>query len=169
MIEKYKLDNRRVYVAGLSAGGAMAANVGSEYPDIFRAVGVHSGLPIDCAQDIPLALRHMKQSAFAGPAITHTTVPIIVFHGVQDEIVHPSNGVAIINQFTGDGRGLGRKRWLKEKDRLKENGRWCTRTKWVDRAGRNAAEFWRVHVTQHAWAGGNVAGTRIDTLAVTVG
>lgn len=62
------LDARRVYVAGLSAGGAMAAVMGAEYPDLYAAVGIHSGLP------------HGAQN-----------LPIIAFHGDQDSTVHPSN------------------------------------------------------------------------------
>ncbi len=62
------LDERRVYVAGLSAGGAMAAVMGAQYPDLYAAVGMHSGVPL---------------GAFR--------VPVIAFHGDQDTTVHPSN------------------------------------------------------------------------------
>jgi poly(hydroxyalkanoate) depolymerase family esterase len=65
------LDARRVYVAGLSAGGAMAAVMGAEYPDLYAAVGIHSGLSVARA-----ATR---------------SIPIIAFHGDQDTIVHPRN------------------------------------------------------------------------------
>jgi poly(hydroxyalkanoate) depolymerase family esterase len=164
VIEKYNIDSRRVYIAGLSAGGAMAAILGSAYSDIFRAVGVHSGLPVGCAQDIPSALQNMKWPVVTAPATIENAIPVIVFHGAKDEIVHPSNGTAIINQFTGGGSGTGTRNFVKQKVRLKANGRWCTRTKWFDREGRTAAEFWLVHGTEHAWTGGKEAGSRIDTL-----
>src|SRR5690606_27913096 len=58
--DTYQIDAKRVYIAGMSAGGAMAVIMGTLYPDLYTAVGVHSGLPYASAQDLPSALAAMK-------------------------------------------------------------------------------------------------------------
>jgi len=93
----YGLDRERVYVAGLSAGGAMAVILGRTYPDMFAAVGVHSGLPYGVAHDLPSAFVAMRRHCTAdlkseGPESAQawrSAIPTIVFHGDWDVTVHP--------------------------------------------------------------------------------
>ena len=91
----FPVEPGRVYIAGLSAGGAAAAIMGSTYPDLYAAIGVHSGLACGAARDMPsafaamrgetnLALRAASSAAAAAPRV-------IVFHGTADTTVHPSN------------------------------------------------------------------------------
>src|SRR3546814_12606847 len=89
----------RVYIAGLSAGGAAAAIMGAAYPDLYAAVGVHSGLPSGAARDLPSALAAMRQGAAVSGQGTRT-IPTIVFHGDRDTTVHPRNGDAVAAQCT---------------------------------------------------------------------
>ncbi|MCI0430664.1 MAG: PHB depolymerase family esterase, partial [Rhodospirillales bacterium] len=97
----YAVDARRVYVAGLSAGAAAAAIMGTAYPDLYAAIGVHSGLACGAASDLPTAFAAMRQ----GDAARHFSgagsgdrqiVPTIVFHGDQDSTMHPGNADRVI-------------------------------------------------------------------------
>jgi poly(hydroxyalkanoate) depolymerase family esterase len=99
---------RRVYVAGLSAGGAMAAVMATTYPDVYAAVGIHSGLAHGAALDLPTAFaamrgeRSQKQSRRGREdTSTRRRVPVIVFHGDNDRTVHPRNGDDLIANASG--------------------------------------------------------------------
>jgi poly(hydroxyalkanoate) depolymerase family esterase len=101
----YGLDRERVYVAGLSAGGAMAVILGRAYPELFAAVGVHSGLPYGAAHDLPSAFVAMRHHDPASPSVApgdnaQAGIPTIVFHGTS---THGSscNGEKVVSQSAG--------------------------------------------------------------------
>jgi poly(hydroxyalkanoate) depolymerase family esterase len=101
VMRNYSVDPERVYVAGLSAGAAAAAIMGMTYPDLYAAIGVHSGLACGVASDLPSALAAMRQGgAVAGRGSGHDRrmVPMIVFHGDRDSTVHPRNGDQVVAQ-----------------------------------------------------------------------
>lgn len=152
-------DARRVFVAGLSAGGAMAAILGAEYPDLYAAVGVHSGLAAGSGKDMISGLHAMKKPARA--ATLGRAVPIIVFHGDADHVVSPGNGDAVLRQFADAHPSSGSGALTKESSRG-EAGRAYTRTSWRDAGGRRHAEQWVVHGAAHAWMGGKAAGSHTD-------
>ena len=105
IMREYAVDPRRVYVGGLSAGAAAAAVMGSTYPDLYAAIGVHSGLACGVASDMPSAFAAMRGYELSAPSAsggagavpqTGPTVPTIVFHGDRDTTVHPRNGHHVI-------------------------------------------------------------------------
>jgi poly(hydroxyalkanoate) depolymerase family esterase len=145
------LDERRVYVAGLSAGGAMAAIMGAQYADLYAAIGIHSGLPHAVAQGWPSALAAMSGRRSRSRGATEAALPTIAFHGDRDTTVHPSNSdfAAAPGARVAEERG-------------ERNGRAYTRTICFDIAGRPALERWIVHGAGHAWFGGTAHASFAD-------
>lgn len=166
--EKYAIDPKRIFIAGLSAGGAAAAIMGSTYPDLFAAIGVHSGLACGAASDLSSALMAMRKggsrperhsvrsSSFHGH---DRVVPTIVFHGDRDSTVHPRNSDQVIEQFGSSF--AGKLRAASEPGHVK-GGRTYTRTSYSDAKGQVMFENWVVHGAGHAWSGGSAAGTFTD-------
>jgi poly(hydroxyalkanoate) depolymerase family esterase len=166
---EHGLDTDRVYVAGLSAGGAMAEIVGRCYPDVFAAIGVHSGLPAGSAKDAMTALTAMR-GAGARPtnqAVNGSAAPTIVFHGDADAIVHVSNGAAIAEGASkANGReGAGAGSACKEEGRSGMGQRY-TRMVYNDAQGHARTEYWLLHGAGHAWAGGDARGSYTDPAGV---
>ncbi len=151
----HALDERRVYIAGLSAGGAMAAVMAAEYPDLYAAVGVHSGLPPAAARDLSSALAAMRGRGSGrhdpGRGTGSLSVPVIAFHGDEDTTVHPSNSDFL------PARGA---RIISE--RGERNGRAFTRTAHFAAGEAPTLEQWIVHGAGHAWFGGNPRGSFAD-------
>ena len=160
IVKEHGADPAQVFVAGMSAGGAMAAVLGAEYPDLFAAVGVHSGLPAGSGRDMITGLQAMKKPA-KGRTLREA-VPVIVFHGSTDHVVTPANGDAVLQQYVGAHAGLHAAPLSVRHDDAAHGGRRCRRSVWRDDAGRAMAEQWVVQGAGHAWAGGNAAGSHTD-------
>ncbi len=157
IMREHSVDPARVYVAGLSAGGAAAVIMGSAYPDLYAAVGVHSGLPLGAARDMPSAFAAMRNGA-AGGRRGAGPVPTIIFHGDQDTTVHPANGTAIATQVLGPTTGL---RPTVSRGAV-PGGRAYTRTIHADASGRDLCEHWEIQGAGHAWSGGSASGSYTD-------
>ncbi len=156
VMSKHAIDPDRVYVAGLSAGGAMAAILGETYPDLFAAVGVHSGLAAGMATDLPSALGAMKGGGTKARAQA-SDMPTIVFHGDADHTVHPLNGEQVISASAGKAAHV-------EVQQVKAAGvRSATRRIHRSEDGTVAAEHWLVHGAPHAWSGGSAQGSYTDS------
>jgi poly(hydroxyalkanoate) depolymerase family esterase len=162
IMRDYSVDPKRVYVGGLSAGAAAAAIMGATYPDLYAAIGVHSGLACGTANDLPSAFVAMRQGGLAassGDRIVSdgSTVPTIVFHGDRDITVHPSNGDHILVQSTRTTRTQKKV----HRGRV-PGGHAYTRTVHADANGREIFEHWDIHGAGHAWSGGSPAGSYTD-------
>jgi poly(hydroxyalkanoate) depolymerase family esterase len=156
VVRDFGADAARVYVAGLSAGGAAAAILASTHPDVFAAVGVHSGLACGAARDMPSAFAAMRGGG-AAPRREGPSVPTIVFHGDSDRTVSPVNADSVIAQNRPEAG-------LTEVVDQGETpaGRRYTRAVHVDAAGAAVLEQWTVHGAGHAWSGGSASGSFTD-------
>lgn len=157
IIDEYPVNERQVYIAGLSAGGAMAVIVGTLYPELFAAVGVHSGLPYASAQDLPSALHAMKRGAKSAHKAGNGSQPIIVFHGDSDTTVNPRNGEQVIEQRLHSHKGAP-----SIQSGSVPNGYRYTQTTHTKADGSPLGEHWVVHGAGHAWSGGSAHGTYTD-------
>jgi len=166
VVDEHEVDTSRVYMAGMSAGGAMAAIMGATYPDLYAAVGIHSGLAPGSAHDMPSAFTAMRQG---GPVVGHRDVPgegdrkvlpTIIFHGDGDTTVHPRNGDRLLVHLAG-GRDGSSPRVRTHKGQV-PGGYAYTRFTYHDAEGRALVERWSVHGLGHAWSGGTYPGSYTD-------
>lgn len=154
IMSRNAVDPSRVYVAGLSAGGAMAAIMIRAYPDLYAAAGVHSGLAAGSARDLPSALGAMKggSSKRVGP-VESPKRPMIVFHGDADNTVHRSNAAELMHGFGGQSIVI---------DHPAEQGKRASTVERFVSADGVSGECWTIHGAPHAWAGGSKQGSYTD-------
>lgn len=159
----YAVDPQRVYVAGLSAGGAAAAIMGDTYPDLYAVIGVHSGLACGAASDMPSAFAAMQgggvHRAAGAPrsGAQRRVVAAIVFHGDRDTTVNPRNADAVVAQ---SAQAAALKTHVEEGQ--VPGGHSYRRTLRADANGQTVIEQWVVHGAGHAWFGGSPAGSYTD-------
>lgn len=153
-------DPQRVYVAGLSAGGAMAATLGESYPDVFAAVGIHSGLPPGAAHDVQSAFSAMRRGSGPRVPMARSPLPTIVFHGSGDKTVAPANGEGVVQRQVAAATAHGLQ--LERREQRVAGARAATRTEWLDPQGKPMIESWKVEAGPHAWSGGRAAGSFTD-------
>jgi poly(hydroxyalkanoate) depolymerase family esterase len=158
IMRDYAIDPKRVYVAGLSAGGAAAAVMGATYADLYAAVGIHSGLACGAASDLPSAFVAMRQGNGSGATGNGgSPVPSIVFHGDRDTTVHPNNGDRIIEQSAKATTST-----TKVLRGRVPHGHAYSRTIFTDGVRPAISEHWNIHGAGHAWSGGSPAGSYTD-------
>jgi poly(hydroxyalkanoate) depolymerase family esterase len=179
----YRVDTARVYVVGISAGGAMANVMGVSYPDLFSAIGVSAGLEFKAATTVEGGLAAMKQGgpdpaqqgllafkAMGASARTRRRMPVIVFQGEADPYVNPANAEQLIQQWVSTNNHLANTRIdykvIAQPAQTVEGsvagGYAYTRSIYQDGAGRNAMEKWIVKGLGHAWSGSPAAGLFAD-------
>lgn len=163
IIGEYRVDTRKVFVAGLSAGGAMAVILGRCYPDLFAAIAVHSGLPYACANNVVSALSVMRdaKSAHGSQARSPLAMPTLVICGDGDKTVDPGNSDAIVDEAVRD--------WPSNDQLTRDaptsttaGGRGATCATFRNAAGRVVIESWKVSGGGHTWFGGDARGSHTD-------
>ena len=158
------VDPRRAYVAGLSAGGAMAAVLAREYPEVFAAVGVHSGLAAGAAHNMMGALSAMRSGAKGDAPGTQgggdPAVPLIVFHGDRDTTVHPRNGEQLLGAAAPRGMTETQSGHSGDGQRYTRTLVRSSDTKTIQ------AEHWLLHGAGHAWSGGDARGSHASATGV---
>ena len=168
--ERHPVDAKRVYAAGLSAGGAMAALLGREYPDIFAAIGVHSGLQAGAAHNMLAALSAMKTGAKLDPHVPHRASAdrppaLIVFHGDADGTVNAKNGEQLVQATLNTLHGGPAAAHRQTQQGQSPEGQPFTQT--VYSADNTVvAEHWLLHGAGHAWSGGHPSGSHTDARGV---
>jgi poly(hydroxyalkanoate) depolymerase family esterase len=172
---RHGVDLRRIFVAGLSAGAAMAVVLGQAYPEVFAGVGAHSGLPYASAHDIPSAMAAMKGGrgraggglpsyGSAPTRVSQHAVPTIVFHGDRDHTVQHDNGVRIVDHAINAFREERNGATLQSSTQRATSpaGRSYSRTVHADPDGTARIESWTLHGAGHAWSGGHASGSYTD-------
>lgn len=177
----WTIDTSRVYVAGISAGASMAVILGVTYPDIFAAIGVHSGIEYQAATNLPGALRVMRRGgpdpvlqglrAHEAMGSFARCVPTIVFHGTRDTVVSPVNGDQIVQQWMQTNQlvlnGTYQTNFHRPSRTMAEQvpgGRAYTVFSWTDTNGEVVQAYWKVQGLGHAWSGGSSNGSYTDPL-----
>jgi poly(hydroxyalkanoate) depolymerase family esterase len=164
LIDEFSMHRDQVFVAGLSAGGAMAVVLGETYPDLFSAIGVHSGLPYRSANDVVSAFAAMRgevtvaaKGDYGLNASTLQSVRLIVFQGEADQTVHFSNAERIV----ASARPADHRSKITQ-SRGAAGQRHFTRTTIVANSGECLIDYWLIDGAGHAWSGGHPSGSYTD-------
>ncbi|MEP6562474.1 MAG: PHB depolymerase family esterase, partial [Nakamurella sp.] len=190
VVADWEIDPEMVYIAGLSAGGSMAAIMSAAYPGLYAAVGVHSGVPFGAAKDLTSALRAMSRGATpsgttpsgttpSGTTPSGTTssgvapeqaagrAPLIVFHGNRDNVVSMTNADSLVAaRLLAQHRHPSSQPVVSVSDDVAGDAstRPYSRALHTDERGVVIAESWIVDGGGHAWFGGDPAGSYTDPL-----
>ena len=175
----WTIDPDRIYVAGLSAGAAMAVILGATYPDLFAAIGVHSGLEYQAASTFREALKAMRQggpdperqgqAAYDVMGGIARVVPTIVFHGTHDRTVSPLNGDQLVQQWMHTDQLASQGSYVADFHhptttmiKQEPGTRSYTVSTWKSSTGREVQVYWKVNGMGHAWSGGSPKGSYTD-------
>ena len=176
---QWTIDTNRVYVVGASAGAAMAVILGATYPDIFAAIGVHSGVEYQAVTNIIGGLKlvlgggpdpvKQGQKAFEAMGSYKRMMPTIVFQGKRDRIVPPINGDQVVQQWMQTNHLASQGLYVVDFKNPTTTtfgqvpeGYAYTVSTWEDHAGKEVQQYWKIDGLAHAWSGGNPAGSYTD-------
>ena len=175
----WSIDSNRIYVAGISAGAAMAGILGATYPDVFAAIGMHSGLEYQAANSLGQSVKAMHSggpapqkrgsAAYAAMGEHARVVPTIVFHGTADHVVAPLNGDQVVQQWMQTGYLASNKTYIADYQlpssmitgQMPGGYAYVTAT-WNAPSREVVQAYWKIDGMGHAWSGGNPAGSYTD-------
>ena len=178
---QWTIDSNQIYVAGISAGASMAVILGATYPDIFAAIGVHSGIEYQAVTNSISALKVMRhggpdpvlqgQRAFEAMGNYKRGVPLIVFQGTRDTIVSPISGDQVVQQWIETNQLATQGLYLADfknpttttSGQVPE-GYAYTVYSWKDSRGKEIQAYWKIQGLGHAWSGGRSTGSFADPL-----
>lgn len=173
------IDPARIYVAGLSAGASMAVILGATYPDLFAAIGVHSGLEYQAATNVQSAFQAMRSggpdsqrqghAAYTAMGNLSRIVPAMIFHGTNDMTVAPENGDQVAQQWMQTNHLASSSTYIADFNRPTHaipgqvaNGHPYVVAAWHASNGDEVQAYWKIGGMGHAWSGGNPAGSHTD-------
>ncbi|HEY5149520.1 MAG TPA: PHB depolymerase family esterase [Mycobacterium sp.] len=159
IMARHSVEADQVFVAGMSSGGAMAAVMAATYPEMFSAVGVHSGIAYGAAHDVSSGFTAMRSG---GTPDVGGRLPLIIFHGDSDTVVAPVNAERQLAARLAREDHLDRWPAPLQQSNPGGSGRQHTRTVFTDDKGSIVTELWLVHGTGHAWSGGSGGGGNTD-------
>lgn len=180
----YSIDGKRIYVVGISAGGAMAVVMAATYPELFAGLGVMAGVEYKAGTTVEGGLASMKsggpdpnqqgllafQAMQQGLGAAKKRMPVIAFHGTKDPYLNPLNTDQLIaqwaqtNDYLDDGKdndSVSIQSPLETKGAV-PNGYSYTRSQYKDGNGRLLMEKWIVEGLGHAWSGSPIANQFAD-------
>jgi poly(hydroxyalkanoate) depolymerase family esterase len=156
-----RADPARIYIAGISAGGTAAAIIGAAYPDLFAAVGSHSGLARGNVRSLRSAVSAMRGRTGTQPTgKLPPQLPTIVFHGDSDRVVHPSNAAGFLRNLE---RSHAAPLLCRTRSGQAQGGRDFTQRIYTGRGGKTLLEEWTIHGSGHGWSGGHALGSHTDS------
>jgi poly(hydroxyalkanoate) depolymerase family esterase len=176
---RWVIDPARIYVAGLSAGASMAVILGATYPDLFAAIGVHSGLAYQAATNVRSAFQamrrggpdplHLGRAAYIAMGNCSRIVPITVFHGTNDLTVVPANGDQVAQQWMHTNHLASEQEYTADFHQPAQatsgqisKGHPYVMAAWHTNDGGEVQSYWKIGGMGHAWSGGNPAGSFTD-------
>ncbi len=176
---QWTIDSSRVYVVGASAGAAMAVILGATYPDIFAAIGVHSGVEYQAVTNIISGLTVMRRGgpdpekqgrkAYEAMGSYKRMMPTIVFQGTHDKIVRPTNGDQVVQQWMQTNHLASQGLYVADfkyptttTSGQVPGGYSYTVYTWKDHTGKEVQQYWKILGLGHAWSGGNPAVSHTD-------
>jgi len=163
IMSTYRLSSESVYVVGMSAGGAMAAIMAATYPELYAAVGVHSGLSYGAAHNLRSGFKAMRKGVPRHKRKLRKVIPLIMFHGDHDTTVAKVNADNMRDQWLQAFENGGRPKGEQKVERGMAGGHTYTRSTYQDADGRVILEEWIIHHAGHAWSGGSSNGSYTDS------
>ena len=175
----WTIDSNQIYVVGASAGAAMAVILGATYPDIFAAIGVHSGIEYQAVTNITSALNVMRQRgpdpvlqgkrAYEAMGSYQRVVPMIVFQGTRDRVVPPIIGDQLVQQWMQTNHLASHGLYVADftnptttTSGQVPGGYAYTVYTWKDTKGNDVQTYWKIQGLGHAWSGGSPNGSHTD-------